>query len=59
MVFEVQDLVAQHGLLGRGRSGRGGGAGKVSVQDLSLTKYIDKSSPNLMMACSNGKHFPE
>jgi len=37
--------------------GGGSGAGKVSVQDLSVTKYIDKSSPVLMMACSNGKHF--
>ena len=39
--------------------GGGGGAGKVNIQDLSLTKYVDKSSPNLMMACSNGKHYPE
>jgi type VI secretion system secreted protein Hcp len=39
--------------------GSGGGAGKVSVQDLSLTKYIDKSSPDLMLACCNGKHYPE
>ncbi len=39
--------------------GTGGGAGKVSVQDLSFTKYIDKSSVNLIMACCNGKHYPE
>jgi len=39
--------------------GGGGGAGKVNIQDLSLTKYVDKSSPNLMMACSSGKHYPE
>jgi len=39
--------------------GSGGGAGKVNVQDLSITKYVDKSSPNLMMACSSGKHYPE
>lgn len=37
----------------------GGGAGKVNVQDLSFTKYIDKSTPNLMMACSSGKHYPQ
>ena len=36
----------------------GGGAGKVSVQDLSLTKYVDKSSPSLMLSCCNGKHLP-
>jgi len=39
--------------------GGGGGAGKVSVQDISLTKYVDKSSPNLMLACCNGKHYKE
>ena len=37
--------------------GGGGGAGKVSVQDLHITKYVDKSSPNLMLTCCNGKHF--
>jgi len=39
--------------------GGGGGAGKVSIQDLSITKYIDKSSPVLMMYCSNGKQFTD
>ena len=39
--------------------GGGGGAGKVSVQDLSFTKYVDKSSPVLMMMCCNGEHIPE
>lgn len=39
--------------------GGGGGAGKVNVQDLSLTKYVDKSSPNLIMATCNGKHYKE
>jgi len=37
--------------------GGGGGAGKVNVQDLSFTKYIDKSSPTLMLMCCNGKHI--
>ncbi len=44
---------------GSTHSGGGSGAGKVSVQDLSITKYVDKSSTVLMMACSNGKHYPE
>lgn len=44
---------------GNMHQGGGGGAGKVSIQDMSITKWVDKSSPNLMMACSNGKHFPE
>lgn len=39
--------------------GTGGGAGKCDVQDLSITKYIDKASPNLMLAVMTGKHFKE
>lgn len=39
--------------------GGGGGAGKVNVQDLSFTKYIDSSSNALILACCNGKHYPE
>lgn len=38
-------------------SGGGGGAGKANVQDISLTKYLDKSSPDLLLAACNGKHF--
>lgn len=37
----------------------GGGSGKVNVQDLSLTKYIDKSSTVLMTHCATGKHIPK
>ena len=37
----------------------GAGAGKVNVQDISFTKYIDKSSPILLKHCCNGKHIPE
>ena len=33
--------------------------GKVSVQDISVTKYVDKSSPVLLLSCCNGKHFKE
>lgn len=39
--------------------GGGGGSGKVNVQDLSFTKYIDASSPDLLLACCNGKHLGE
>jgi len=39
--------------------GTGGGSGKVNVQDLSFTKYVDSSSPNLIKFCCNGKHFKE
>ena len=42
---------------GSAHSGTGGGSGKVSVKDLSFTKYADKSSPMLFKLCCNGKHF--
>ena len=37
--------------------GGGGGGGKVAVQDLHITKYLDNSSPTLMKFCANGKHI--
>jgi type VI secretion system secreted protein Hcp len=39
--------------------GSGGGAGKASFQDISITKYIDKASADLMLDCANGKHLPK
>lgn len=38
--------------------GTGGGLGKVSVADLSITHRIDKASPTLMQMCMTGKHIP-
>ena len=38
-------------------TGGGGGAGKVSVHDLSITKEVDKASPKLSLACATGTHF--
>lgn len=38
-------------------TGGGGGAGKCNVQDISITKYVDRSSANLMQFCASGKHF--
>ena len=38
--------------------GGGSGAGKANVQDISVTKYIDKSSPTLLLNTMNGKHIP-
>jgi type VI secretion system secreted protein Hcp len=37
--------------------GTGGGAGKVSVQDLSVTHYVDKASADLVKACTRGDHI--
>jgi len=37
--------------------GSGGGAGKANFQDISVTKYIDKASADLMYHCASGKHI--
>ena len=39
------------------QTGGGGGSGKASFQDISISKYVDKSSPVLARYCSTGKHF--
>lgn len=44
---------------GTGHVGGGSGSGKVNVHDLAVTKFVDTSSPDLMLACCNGKHYPE
>ena len=58
---EIDVLAWSWGLSNSGSAqvGGGAGAGKCNVQDLSFTKYIDKASPDLMLACCNGKHFPK
>jgi type VI secretion system secreted protein Hcp len=38
-------------------SGLGGGAGKASFNNLSLTKWVDKSSPTLFVNCASGMHL--
>jgi type VI secretion system secreted protein Hcp len=37
----------------------GGGKGKVSIHDLSVTKNVDKASPALMQKCCDGEHLAE
>ena len=37
--------------------GGGGGAGLPNFQDLSITKYVDKSTPKLMTAIGAGNHY--
>ena len=37
--------------------GSGGGAGKVAVQDITITKYVDKSSLQLTSNSCSGKHI--
>jgi type VI secretion system secreted protein Hcp len=44
---------------GSAHTGTGAGAGKVNVQDISVTKWVDSSSPSLVNACCSGDHYDE
>jgi type VI secretion system secreted protein Hcp len=35
----------------------GGGAGKVDVSDLQISKHVDAASPMLALACCKGTHY--
>ncbi|RYG91401.1 type VI secretion system tube protein Hcp [Loktanella sp. IMCC34160] len=43
---------------GTTHEGMGGGGGKVSVQDLNVTKFVDASTHDLIKHVCNGKHIP-
>lgn len=48
--------VSQGGSFHKG--GQGGGAGKASISDITITKEVDKSSALLFQACATGRHIP-
>ena len=56
---EIDVLAWSWGMSNSGTThiGGGGGSGKVSVQDLSFTKYVDCASNILIKHCCDGKHF--
>lgn len=58
---EIDILAWSWGMSNSGTThqGGGGGGGKSNVQDISCTKYIDKSSVNILQACFSGIHIPE
>lgn len=55
---EIDVLAWSWGLSNSGNAqmGGGAGAGKVNVQDLSITKYVDKASTELFLSTCNGQH---
>jgi len=59
--LDIDVLAWSWGMSNSGSAHQGGGAGsgKVNVQDISLTKYVDSSSPKIMLSCCDGKHFPK
>jgi type VI secretion system secreted protein Hcp len=56
---EIDVLSWSWGASQSGSMAMGGGAGKVSMQDFTFTKSLDKSSPKLFEALATGKHLKE
>jgi type VI secretion system secreted protein Hcp len=58
---EMDILAWSWGLSNSGSAhvGGGAGAGKVNVQDVSFTKWVDAATPKLVLACCNGSHYDE
>ena len=58
---EIQVLSWSWGMSQSGSThvGPGAGSGKVNVQDLSFTKHVDDSTPNLIQFCCSGAHFKQ
>jgi type VI secretion system secreted protein Hcp len=58
---QIQILAWSWGMSQTGTThhGTGGGAGKVNVQDLSFTHYVDSSSPPIIQACCKCTHYDE
>ena len=56
---EIDVLAWNWGLTQSGTThiGKGGGGGKVNVQDITLTKYVDLASNDLIKRCTNGEHL--
>jgi type VI secretion system secreted protein Hcp len=44
---------------GSSHIGSGGGAGAADVHDLTITKYVDKASPNIASFCYTGAPVPK
>ena len=58
---EIDVLAWSWGMSNSGTThvGGGAGAGKANFQDISITKYVDKSSPALMLHAANGDHIAD
>lgn len=56
---EIDLLSMSWGLASSGTAvaAAGGGAGKVTFQDVSFTKRLDKATPQLFLHCAQGKHI--
>ena len=44
---------------GTAAAGGGGGTGKVIMQDIHFTKFLDKATPKLWLKCATGEHIKQ
>lgn len=58
---EIDILAWNWGMVQSGttHTATGGGSGKVAVQDMTLTKYVDIATHKLIKACTSGEHIEE
>jgi len=57
--IEIQSWSWGESQSGTMSSGGGGGSPQMNIQDMSVSKYMDKSSATLAKFCANGKHVDE
>lgn len=55
--IEVQAMTWGMVQTGTGGSGGGSGTGKVAIQDITISKYVDSASADLLLKCANGTHI--
>jgi type VI secretion system secreted protein Hcp len=56
---EIEVLSFSWGVANPATTGPGGGAGKVTFQDLSIVHRIDKATPQVLKACATGEHLKD
>ncbi|MGB7210451.1 MAG: type VI secretion system tube protein Hcp [Pyrinomonadaceae bacterium] len=57
--FDLQNFSFNVSQSGSMATGGGGGTGQASFGDIPIMTYVGKSSPELMLRCATGKHFPK
>ena len=57
--FDLQSFSFNVSQSGSMATGGGGGTGQASFGDIPIMTYVGKSTPELMLRCATGKHFPK
>lgn len=57
--FDLQNFSLAVSQSGSMATGGGGGTGQAHFADIPIMTYVGKSTPELMLRCASGKHFPK